>query len=120
MFADPTPPRVGTPRRELWRLKMPYRLRTSPGQKRGRQVATLVTALLGAVLAAPSGAVAADDWSSYGHDLANSRSQSQPAGIGAGTAPRLVERWARRHVGPVDGTTYSVTGTPAVTGRTVS
>jgi polyvinyl alcohol dehydrogenase (cytochrome) len=81
-------------------------------------VATLLTALLGAVLAAPSGAVAADDWSSYGHDLANSRSQSQPAGIGAGTAPRLDERWARRHVGPVDGTTFSVTGTPAVTGGT--
>jgi polyvinyl alcohol dehydrogenase (cytochrome) len=74
---------------------------------------------LGASVAAPSGAAATGGWSSYGHDLANSRSQPRPAGIGAATAPRLVERWAIRHEGPVDGTTYSVTGSPAVVGGTV-
>jgi polyvinyl alcohol dehydrogenase (cytochrome) len=70
-------------------------------------------------LAAPAGAGAAGGWSSYGPDLANSRSQPQPRGIGAATAPRLVERWAIRHAEPVNGTTYSVTGNPAVAGDTV-
>ena len=74
---------------------------------------------LSAIVAAPSGAAATGGWSSYGPDLANSRSQPRPAGIGAATAPRLVERWAIRHVGPVDGSTYSVTGSPAVVGGTV-
>ena len=75
-------------------------------------------ATLGAIVAAPSGAVTGG-WSSYGRDLANSRSQPLPAGIGAGTVSRLVERWARRHPEPVNGTTYSVTGSPAVAGSTV-
>ena len=74
----------------------------------------LPTVALSAIVAAPSGAAATGGWSSYGPDLANSRSQPRPAGIGAATAPRLVERWARRHTEPVDGTTYSVTGSPAV------
>ena len=59
---------------------------------------------LSAIVAAPSGAAATGGWSSYGPDLANSRSQPRPAGIGAATAARLVERWARRHTEPVDGT----------------
>jgi len=80
--------------------------------------AWLLMAALGAIVAAPSGAAATGGWSSYGADLANSRSQPRPAGIGAATAPRLVERWARRHTEPVDGTTYSVTGSPAVVGGT--
>lgn len=80
-------------------------------------VGTTVTAL-GVIVAAPCDAAVARDWSSYGRDLSNSRSQPRPAGIGAATAPRLVKRWARRHVGAVDGTTYSVTGSPAVVGRT--
>ena len=74
---------------------------------------------LSAIVAAPSGAAAAGGWSSYGHDLENSRSQPRPASIGVATASRLVERWAIRHREPVDGTTYSVTGTPAVADGTV-
>jgi len=73
-----------------------------------------VSAVLVALGAAPSGAGSAGGWSSYGSDLANSRSQPLSVGIGAATAPRLVERWARRQVGPIDGRTYSVTGSPAV------
>ena len=75
--------------------------------------------LLGAVVAVPADAAHAGDWSSYGRDLENSRSQPQPAGIGAATAPRLVERWAIRRHEAVDGTTYAVTGSPAVAGGTV-
>ena len=78
----------------------------------------LAAVALSAIVAAPSGAAASGGWSSYGPDLANSRSQPRPAGIGAATAPRLVERWARRHTEPVDGATYSVTGSPAVVGGT--
>src|SRR4029453_7365655 len=66
----------------------------------------------------PPAAGAASDWSSYGPNLANSRSQSRPSGIGVRTAPRLVERWAIRHMEPVNGATYSVTGNPAVSGNT--
>jgi polyvinyl alcohol dehydrogenase (cytochrome) len=73
----------------------------------------MLIAALGATVAS-SDAAAAGGWSSYGRDLANSRSQPRPQGVRAGTASRLVERWARRHVGPVNGTTYSVTGSPAV------
>jgi polyvinyl alcohol dehydrogenase (cytochrome) len=73
----------------------------------------------GAICAAPAGAAYAGGWASYGRDLANSRSQPRPAGVGAATVPRLVERWATRHSEPVHGTTYSVTGSPAVAGGTV-
>jgi polyvinyl alcohol dehydrogenase (cytochrome) len=79
----------------------------------------ILVAVLGAIGAAPSAAGAAGGWPSYGRDLANSRSQPRPAGVGAATARALVERWAIRHVGPVDGTTYSVTGSPAVAGGSV-
>lgn len=57
-------------------------------------------------------------WPSYGGDLANSRSQRDPGQIGVATAHRLRERWAIRSEGTVDGATPSVTGTPAVAGRT--
>jgi polyvinyl alcohol dehydrogenase (cytochrome) len=111
---DSSPPAIGSPS-------------TAPrgGEPRAiaRSCASLLSvwilmAALGAIVAAPSGAAAAGDWVSYGHDLANSRSQPRSMGIGAATAPRLVERWARRHTEPVDGTTYSVTGNPAVAGGT--
>jgi polyvinyl alcohol dehydrogenase (cytochrome) len=80
----------------------------------GRLPVWILSAVLVALGAAPAGAGAEGGWSSYGADLANSRSQPLPEGIGAATAPRLVERWARRHVGPTNGRTYSVTGSPAV------
>jgi polyvinyl alcohol dehydrogenase (cytochrome) len=75
--------------------------------------------VLALLLVAPSGAVAHGDWPSYGGDVANSRSQPEPAGIGVASAPRLKQRWSRRHVGTVSGTTYSVTGSPAVLADTV-
>src|SRR5262245_10374700 len=73
--------------------------------------------VLVALAAAPSAAGAGDgDWLSYGMDLANSRSQPHPAGVGDATARRLVERWSIRHAGPVDGIYASATATPAVAG----
>lgn len=65
-------------------------------------------------LAAAAGA--SGDWASYGEDLANSRSQSHPDGIGAATASRLHERFAIRRSGIAHGATPSVTSTPAVDG----
>jgi outer membrane protein assembly factor BamB len=59
---------------------------------------------------------ASGDWGSYGEDLANSRSQSHPDGIGAATASRLRERFAIRRSGVAHGATPSVTSTPAVDG----
>jgi polyvinyl alcohol dehydrogenase (cytochrome) len=78
--------------------------------------AGLAMLAIGATVAVPSGALAAGGWASYGRDLANSRSQPRPAGVGAAGAARLVERWAIRRTGAVDGTTYSVTGSPALAG----
>jgi polyvinyl alcohol dehydrogenase (cytochrome) len=72
----------------------------------------LVTVI--AALAVPTVADGAGDWPSYGFDLLNSRSQVHAGGISAKTAPRLVERWARRGVGGK----AAVTGTPAVVGGT--
>src|SRR5262249_36381163 len=68
---------------------------------------------------ARSGGGAGAVWPSSGPDLGNARSQPLPAGIGAVTARRLVERWAIRHLGVVGRATYSVTGSPAVAGNIV-
>jgi polyvinyl alcohol dehydrogenase (cytochrome) len=67
---------------------------------------------------APVGARADGDWRSYGRDVANSRSQPRAAGITVASVSRLVERWSRRQAGNVRGTSYSVTGSPAVVGGT--
>jgi hypothetical protein len=56
---------------------------------------------------------ASGDWGSYGEDLANSRSQSHPDGIGAATASRLRERFAIRRSAVAHGATPSVTSTLA-------
>lgn len=78
----------------------------------------VIAALLAAIVPVPSHALSRGDWPSFGAALSNSRSQPQPGGVGAASAPRLVERWSRRHLEPVNGTTYAVTGNPAVVGRT--
>jgi polyvinyl alcohol dehydrogenase (cytochrome) len=90
-----------------------------PSRARDMRKSLCVAALACLLTAAPARAGAPGEWSSYGPDLGNLRSQPRPAGVGAATARRLVERWAIRHVGPVDGTTHSVTGSPAVAGRSV-
>jgi polyvinyl alcohol dehydrogenase (cytochrome) len=72
-----------------------------------------------AVLQVEAAEAASGEWASYGADLANTRSQQRPERVGSGTAPRLRERWALRRVGSVNGTTHSVTSTPAVAGGVV-
>jgi polyvinyl alcohol dehydrogenase (cytochrome) len=57
-------------------------------------------------------------WPSYGHDLANSRSNPDPGVITAGNAPRLRIAWAARGHGlDAGGDAPFVTATPAVEGR---
>ncbi len=58
------------------------------------------------------------DWPSYGHDLANSRSQPEAGAITVRSVPRLRIAWAARGQGlDAAGNAPFVTSTPAVEGR---
>jgi outer membrane protein assembly factor BamB len=101
---------------------------------RSRRGPALAVAALASVLVAPNAAAvavaaprpspvcsaptAADEWPTFGRDLANSRHQQLPGAIGTASAPTLQPRWAFSTGGSATGV-EDLNGTPIVAGGCV-